>query len=123
MVYIFNSKGEVKDITYTQYVSTKGEINKREDVIAYRSDFVWMGTPKFIDDNTVIYKSFLPWFTTVNYIWIYDNTNNTYKTVWINNKLLGGGTIEILDKVGDGIKVNVDGTDYKVTPNAIATLM
>lgn len=105
--YYVDSNGNVSDITYKTYTSTSGKAFSKDNIIQSNPNYIWCDSPKFLDDNTIIFISQLPWFDnrTDKYIWratlndkAYANTNIHGKDVKINN---------MTDK---GIQIVTDGT-------------
>lgn len=109
--------GTVTDITKTEYISQAGSTFPKDQILAATPTYTWHSQPKFIDDNKVIYVSELPYFGNSGqkkYVWIYDVTSNTHKTVWS----FVGTDIIIGDLVQDkGTTVVVDGITYYINSN------
>lgn len=75
-MYIVDLNGKIIDITMPRYVtqSSKKEILKTE-YLQRKPDFIWHGTPRFINDTTIVWTSQVPWFKTTKYIWRTDLTS------------------------------------------------
>lgn len=78
-LYTIDINGNVSDITMKQYVSRNGQVYPEDQEIKTNPSYIWVDSPKFIDDNKVAYISQLPWFNdqSKKYIWIIDLTNNS----------------------------------------------
>ena len=109
--------GKVVDITKTEYISQAGSTFPKEQILAATPTYIWHSQPKFIDDNTIVYVSELPYFRNSGqkkYVWIYDAVNNVHKTVWN----FVGTDIVIGDVIPDkGITITADGTVYYLNAN------
>lgn len=113
---LVDNTGNVTDITYKQYKSTKGRITTREAMLSGDSDFNWTRDPKFVGDNLIIYTSSLPWFTDELYLWKYDITTGEYDTLSVQgSSLFGGKNVSIDEYVeGRGLKVVVNNVTYYI---------
>lgn len=109
--------GNVSDITKTEYISQAGSTFPKEQILAATPTYTWHSQPKFIDDNTIVYVSELPYFRNSGqkkYVWIYDAINNIHKTIWN----FVGTDIVIGDVVPDkGITITADGAVYYLNAN------
>ena len=109
--------GNVSDITKTEYISQAGSTFPKEQILAATPTYTWHSQPKFIDDNTIVYVSELPYFRNSGqkkYVWIYDAVNNIHKTVWN----FVGTDIVIGDVIPDkGITITADGAVYYLNAN------
>jgi hypothetical protein len=103
---LVTSDGVNKDITKQNYISSDGSVFSRENEIKKNPSYIWCTTPKFIDEDTIIYISQLPWFgKTEKYIWKFEisdlNHSNIITTAYENIKF---------DKLSDkGLIVELDG--------------
>jgi len=118
-MYYVDSNGNASDITYKAYTSTNGTTFSKDNIIQSNQGYVWCASPKFIDDNTVVYISQLPWFD-----------NRTDKYVWrmtINDKScantnLHGNDIKINSVTADkGIEIVTDGTTQYMKADGTTT--
>lgn len=110
LTYI-DSEGNQKDITYKQYTDKQGSIYSKDDVIKNNTGYIWCDEPRFIDENTIVYLSMLPWIGEGQnkYVWIYNIKNNTYNNVYS----VGGNSVKFDAVTDKGITVEVDGkTEY-----------
>lgn len=107
------------DITKKQYISSSGDKFLKEDRLEKDKDYIWHKSPKFIDDDTIIYVSKLPYFgasAKKEYAWIYNIDSKTEKIIW----KLAGEKVSIgkLD-TNKGIIVNIDGNNFTVNNKGI----
>lgn len=116
-MYYVDSSGNASDITYKTYTSTSGTTFSKDNIIQSNPSYVWCASPKFIDDNTVVYISGLPWFDnrTDKYIWrmtindkSYANTNIHGNDVKINGVTADKGIEIVTDTTTQYMKA--DGT-------------
>ncbi|CDM69319.1 putative membrane protein [Clostridium bornimense] len=113
---LVDNTGNVTDITYKQYKSTKGSITTREGMLSSDSDFNWTRDPKFAGDNIIIYTSSVPWFKDELYLWKYDIATGEHNTLSVQgSSLFGGKNVSIDEYVeGKGLKVTVNNVTYYV---------
>lgn len=114
---IFDLDGTVLDITRTQYVSGKGTVFTKENVLASNTNYIWHSQCKFIDDKIVLYVSQLPYFgtsATNKYIWVKNIETGEENAIWNpkGSEILVG---EITQE--KGIQVTIDGVNYFVNGN------
>lgn len=116
-MYYVDSSGNASDITYKTYTSTSGTAFSKDNIIQSNQSYVWCASPKFIDDNTIVYISELPWFDnrTDKYVWrmtvsdkSYANTNIHGNDVKINGVTADKGIEIVTDATTQYMKV--DGT-------------
>lgn len=105
LTYI-DSEGTQKDITYKQYTDQQGNAYPKDDVIKNNTGYIWCDEPRFIDENTIVYLSMLPWIGEgqKKYVWIYNIKNNTYNNVYS----VGGDSVNFDVVTDKGITVTVD---------------
>lgn len=92
-VMLGNSDGTSSNITNVSYVSGNGQTFTKDATLKNNPAYIWVQSPKFIDDNNIAYVTQLPWFNKNDkYIWKYNvqsktniNTNVTGLDVKINN--------------------------------------
>ncbi|MBU5316419.1 hypothetical protein KQI30_09080 [Clostridium bornimense] len=120
---LVDNLGNVSDITYKQYKSTRGSITTRENMLSGNSDFDWTRDPKFAGDNLIIYSSALPWFKDELYLWKYDITTGEHNTLSVQgSSLFGGSSVSIDEYVeGKGLKVIVNNVTYYVDDTGIVS--
>lgn len=109
---LIDINGNKKDITKTQYTSSKGTVFTKDNVIKQNSNYIWCASPKFINDDNIAYVSQLPWFNRQNqkFLWKYVISTNSYE---YNPSPQGGeisGTeIKYGNVTPEGLEVIVDG--------------
>ncbi|MGL5479221.1 MAG: hypothetical protein ACRDCB_09315 [Clostridium sp.] len=103
---------KVTDITKKQYVSKNGTKFPKDTRLEADKNYKWHAEPKFINEDTIIYVSQLPFFgtsATKEYVWIYDISSKEDKVIF----KLSGKKIDIGDiKKDKGIEVNIDKNEY-----------
>lgn len=79
----------------------------KEDIRSRYENYPWYKDPTFLDDNTIIYITNLPWFgSNENYIWKTDITDvNNISHVMLG---LSGQNINFAELTDEGIKVNIN---------------
>ena len=118
-LYLLNVEGSLKDVTKKEYISTSKQTFPKDEMLSAYEGYIWNSIPSFIDENTIIYVSQLPYFgesATHKYIWIKDLINNTDKTLWKTK----GMDIQIGEVVPDkGITVTIDGNIKYINADGI----
>ncbi len=62
-LFLIGVDGTVTDITYKIYKNSKNYTESKESILRRMGEeFVWAEQPKFLDEDTVVYMSALPWF-------------------------------------------------------------
>lgn len=120
---LFNIDGTDKIVTKDVHVDTRGVAYLKYQVLEQMPNFIWNNQVKFIDDQTIIYISELPYFgqnLVDKYLWIKNVdtfTNPEYPNdIMISN--IVGNNITIGSVENDkGIEVNVDGNIYYINAN------
>lgn len=117
-VILANSDGTSSNITNLSYVSGGGQSFDKATVLKNNPTYIWVQSPKFIDDSNIAYITQLPWFNKNDkYIWKFNvqnktnmNTNITGLNVQINNVTAQGLEIVTDNKTqylkGDGSLTN-----------------
>ena len=103
----FNVNKISKDITRKVHTSTKGQIISKENQLQRQPNYVWSITPKFIDEDNVVYVSELPWINkkAVQYIWKVNLKNNDYTQV----KEAFGESVTFKNMTSKGLETLIDG--------------
>lgn len=115
MLYL-DINGNLKDISYKQYVSTDGSTFFKDDYIKNNPLYVWTDSPKFIDEENIVYISQLPWFIrekTAKYIWITNVKNGTYRCF----ESISGESFKFNGVNNSLINVNIDGNNQYLSAN------
>jgi hypothetical protein len=109
---IVDVNGAIKDITKKQYISSKGTTFDKDKVLALNKSYIWCSSPKFLNEDTILYTSQLPWFNkeTTKFLWKYNISSNKHQ----HNILPQGGEIQGEEVIygsitSAGIEVLVDG--------------
>lgn len=79
----------------------------KENVLNEYVNYLWYTTPRFLDNNTVIYVSNLPWFgKNEQYIWKTDVSNES--EIKHSMTSIAGENIVFEELTEEGIKVNIN---------------
>ena len=113
-ILLGNVDGTTKDLTKHTYTDKRGNNYNKDDILAKYPDNIWCSSIKFIDDNTLIYFSNLPYLG----IGVQDKYFWTINTETLQEQMLTGlvGTnvsIGNLD-LANGIEVSVNGYNYYI---------
>lgn len=104
---VINSNGEEKNITKESYIAPNGEVFKKDIVQNTYKDYLWHNSPKFINDNNIVYKTNMPYFgyNLNEYLWIIDINGKNEITLWKSK----GKNISIGEIKEKGIEITIDG--------------
>ncbi|MCY6369670.1 hypothetical protein [Clostridium ganghwense] len=111
MIFI-DEKGNKKDITKGEYVSSKGTVFSKASILKSNPAYIWNSLPKLLDDDNIIYVSQLPWFNRGNdkFVWKYTISTNTHKyIVGTTGDEVGGKEIQYGKLSKEGLEVIIDG--------------
>jgi hypothetical protein len=113
MIYLHSSKVNI-DITKKTHTSTKGKSFSKEEHLIKHPEYLWSVTPKFIDEDNIVYVSELPWINedAVQFIWKVNLKDNTHVQV----KPAAGKSITFKNITTKGLAVAIDGNEVFVTP-------
>ncbi|WP_163194190.1 hypothetical protein [Clostridium thermarum] len=104
-LYIIDLEGNIKNISKTEYITTKGTKIEKSSYLQKNPSFQWHSTPKFINENTVVYLSQMPWFQTKKSVYKVDI--NDVKHERITSLTSENISFDIMEE--KGLKINVDG--------------
>jgi len=115
--YIIDINKEVTNFNKKEYVSTKNEIFKRENVISRIENYIWIDTPTFMDDKHIAYVSNLPWINNsgTKYLWIYDVSSGEHMGYY----KIKGNDLKLGKMTQTGLMIYVDGKEMFVDVNGI----
>lgn len=105
-IFYIDSNNMSYNITKQEYVSTTGNIYKKDDILNVKPGYVWNASPKFLNETTIVYVSQLPWFErNMKYLWIYNINTKTHfmRDDIVSENLLVG------NKVDGGIQIDKNG--------------
>jgi hypothetical protein len=107
-MFFVDDAGTSADITRKQYVSTNGEeIYNKDEQLTKTAEYIWHKTPKFINEDNVVYISNLPWFNKKEDKFLWKIDLSTYEHT---NILRAGASSINFDKFTEqGLSVNIDG--------------
>lgn len=104
-LYVADLEGNKKNITKTEYITTKGKVIPKEQQIQYHPDFIWHSSPKFINNDTIVYITHLPFFNTKQTIYKVSVDTGTHDRI-----LPHSGQVVTFENLEEkGLKVNMDG--------------
>lgn len=107
-LFYMDIDGNVKDITYKTYVSSRGYRESKESILNRLEDFIWSRNPKFLNDDTVVYLSNLPWFDERQFLYVVElDPLNHY-----NYQNVKGVDINLLELTEEGLLYEVNGKKY-----------
>ncbi|NLC65523.1 MAG: hypothetical protein GX752_01115 [Clostridium sp.] len=110
-LFYMDIDGNVTDITYKTYVSSKGYRESKESILNRLEGFIWSRNPKFLDDDTVVYLSSLPWFDERQFLYVVElDPLNHY-----NYQNVKGVNINLLELTEEGLQYEVAGKKYYLT--------
>lgn len=113
MMY-FDVNNISKDITKKMHTSTKGQSFSKEQQLKKHPNYIWSATPKFIDEDNIVYVSELPWINekAVQFIWKVNLTDNIH----VQAKPASGKSITFKSINTKGLETVIDGNVVFVTP-------
>lgn len=117
-MYCVDSNGNVSDITYKTYTSTSGTAFTKDNIIQSNQNYIWCASPKFVDDNTIVFISQLPWFDnrTDKYVWRATLNDKAYA-----NTNIHGNDVKINNMTDKGIEIVTDGTTQYMKADGTTT--
>lgn len=114
-LFLVDINGNVKDITYKVYTKKdKTYSATKEQILAkYNGEFVWGEQPRFLDEDTVVYMSQLPWFDERRFLYIVELNPLSYK----NFQSVFGTDVVLKDSTEKGLAYEKEGKTYYLTPD------
>lgn len=109
---LIDINGTKKDITKKEYISSKGDVFKKDDILKHNTSYIWCASPKYLNEDNIVYVSQLPWFNKINqrYLWKYTISNNQYyHNLSPSGGELSGADIKYGANTSQGLEVLVDG--------------
>ncbi|WP_035289592.1 hypothetical protein [Clostridium sp. KNHs214] len=112
-IFFIDNQGKVLDISKEQYVSKSGNVFLRENKIKEDSNYLWCQSPRFVDEENIVFISRLPWLKTdgKKFIWYGKVGEKKYK--YIRNKQ--GEDVQFQNITQKGLAVKIDDKIYYVT--------
>ena len=106
MIYLHVSKAS-KDVTKKIHISSKGEEYTKDSQLQKNPHYFWSVTPKFIDEDNIVYISQLPWIKEdeVKYLWKVNLNDDTH----VQAKPASGKSIEFKGITPKGLETVIDG--------------
>lgn len=101
-----------KDVTKKIHVSTRGEQYTKDSQLEKHPNYSWSVSPKFIDEDNVVYISELPWIKEdeVKYLWKVNLKDNAH----IQAKPASGKSITFKNITTKGLETVIDGNSVFV---------
>jgi hypothetical protein len=112
-LFLIDLDGTVTDITYKIYKNTRGYTNSKENILNSYDEFVWAEQPKFLDEDTVVYMSQLPWFDDRRFLYVVDLmplSHRNFQSVFGRDVVLG-------ERTEMGLSFTKEGRTYYLTPD------
>lgn len=110
-LYLSDTNGTLTDISLHTYSASSGTQFSKENVLRENPKYVWHESPRFLNENAIVYVSQLPWFNKSDkYIWIEDLNTKNHQCLNVQGQEVTFGKLS--DK---GLEVNIDGTLKYVT--------
>jgi hypothetical protein len=112
-LYLVDTEGAVTDITYRTYKNTRGYTASKESILEQIPGFDWASQPKFLDEDTVVYMSQLPWFDERRFLYIVELNPLSHR----NFQRVGGTDVELLERTENGLKFRIKEVEEILTPD------
>ncbi|WP_138202997.1 hypothetical protein [Haloimpatiens lingqiaonensis] len=112
-IFYVNDEGKELDISKEQYVSKNGTVFSRENKIKNDENYLWCSSPRFVDEENIVFISRLPWLKSNGnkFIWYGKVGENKYR--YIKNKQ--GSDIQFENINEKGLAVKIDDKVYYIT--------
>ena len=113
-VILGNIDGTTKDLSKYTYTDKRGNVYNKDEILAKYPENIWCNSIKFIDDNTLIYFSNLPYVgagVQDKYFWMMNT--ETMQEQMLTGLIGTNVSIGNLDSV-NGIEVSVNGYNYYI---------
>ncbi len=103
-----------KDITKKIHKSSKNQVYSKKNKLESSANYIWSITPKFIDEDNIVYVSELPWMNekAMQYLWKVNLKTSAHTQV----KSASGKKITFKNITSKGLETNIDGKVVYVTP-------
>ncbi len=115
--YLIKDNLVATDITKPYYISSKKTKFEKEYVMGKFDGYIWCKSPKFIDENTIVYISALPWINNKKNLYIWTYKINEAKYNFISNSKLTAKEIIIGERANNLIKIQLSGKEYQIDNN------
>lgn len=112
-LFLVNLDGVVTDITYKIYKTKKGYTEPKEKILGRIEGFVWAEQPKFLDEDTVVYMSQLPWFDERRFLYIVELAPLSHR----NFQSVFGTDVVLKELTETGLAYETKGITYHLTPD------
>lgn len=110
-LYLSDTNGTLTDISLDTYNASSGTQFSKENVLRENPTYIWNESPRFLNENTLVYVSQLPWFNKSDkYIWTIDLNSKNHQCLNVQGQEVTFGNLS--DK---GLEVTIDGALKYVT--------
>lgn len=110
-LYLAKASGEIENITYRIYKNSRGYTESKENILKRNPDFVWAEQPRFLDEDTVVYMSQLPWFDERRFLYIVELNPLSHK----NFQSVFGTDVILKERDALGLAFEKAGKNYYFT--------
>lgn len=111
-LFLVDLEGVVTDITYKIYKTKKGYTEPKEKILGRIEGFVWAEQPKFLDEDTVVYMSQLPWFDERRFLYIVELAPLSHR----HFQSVFGTDVVLKELTETGLAYETKGNTYYLTP-------
>jgi DNA-binding beta-propeller fold protein YncE len=119
-LYLIDLNRNISKITKPEYVSTKKQVFKKDDILAQMNNYVWVEKPNFIDDTHIAYSSNLPWINNsgTRYLWIVDTQTAEHRSY----TKVKGANFQFGELTPKGISLTIDNNTMYIDINGIVSM-
>lgn len=112
-LYLVDIEGNVTDITYKVYTKKDKTYSatKQQILDSYNGEFVWGEQPRFLDEDTVVYMSQLPWFDERRFLYIVELNPLSHR----NFQSVFGTDVVLKELTEKGLEFEKEGKTYYLT--------
>ncbi|MBR0575799.1 hypothetical protein KCG48_05520 [Proteiniclasticum sp. BAD-10] len=112
-LYVADPAGTVTEITYRIYKSSRGYTETKESILGRLPGFVWSTQPRFLDEDTVVYLSQLPWFDNRRFLYVVELNPLSHKSF----QSVKGVNVTLKGRTEKGLEYEADGKTRYLTPD------
>lgn len=119
-LYLIDLNRNISKITKPEYISTKKQVFKKENILAQMDNYVWVEKPNFIDDTHIAYSSNLPWINNsgTRYLWIIDTQTKEHKSY----TKVKGANFQFGELTPKGITLTIDNNVMYIDANGTVSM-
>lgn len=112
-MFFLDNEGKVLDISKDRYASKNGGVFLRENKIKDDSNYLWCQSPRFVDEENIVFVSRLPWLKGDGNKFIWYGKVGEKKYRYIREKQ--GNNIQFQDITKEGLAAKIDDKIYYIT--------